>query len=76
LGESAGKEAAESADFWNGDPDIDAICRMEHAPVCEFDEACFPIASNNPVPFNSQKHILIARGNSKLLSVPAYRSNG
>ena len=20
------------ADFWNGDPDIDAICRLEHAP--------------------------------------------
>ena len=25
------------ADFWNGDPDIDAICRIEHAPICEFD---------------------------------------
>ena len=42
------------ADFWNGDPDIDAICRLEHAPVCEFDPACFPIASNAPSPFDSQ----------------------
>lgn len=42
------------ADFWNGDPDIDAICRMEHAPECTFDEACFPIASNKMAPFNSQ----------------------
>ena len=25
------------ADFWNGDPNIDAVCRMEHAPECEFD---------------------------------------
>ena len=24
------------ADFWNGSPDIDAICRMEHAPECTF----------------------------------------
>ena len=42
------------ADFWNGDPDIDAICRMEHAPECEFDCACFPLASNRIAPFNSQ----------------------
>lgn len=42
------------ADFWDGDPDIDAVCRMEHAPICKFDPACFPIASNRPSPFNSQ----------------------
>ena len=42
------------ADFWNGDPDIDAICRMEHAPKCTFDPAYFPIASNKMAPFNSQ----------------------
>jgi hypothetical protein len=42
------------ADFWNGDPDIDAICRMEHAPECKFDPECFPVASNRPAPFNSQ----------------------
>jgi hypothetical protein len=42
------------ADFWNGDPDIDAICRMEHAPDCSFDPELFPIASNRMVPFNSQ----------------------
>ena len=46
------------ADFWNGDPDIDAICRMEHAPNCKFDDACFPIASNKPAPFNSQNTFL------------------
>ncbi len=42
------------ADFWNGDPDVDALCRMRYAPNCVFDPACFPIASNRPSPFNSQ----------------------
>jgi hypothetical protein len=46
------------ADFWDGDPDIDAICRMEHAPECKFDHALFPIASNAFSPFNSQNTIL------------------
>lgn len=49
------------ADFWNGDPDIDAICRMEHAPECTFDPACFPIASNKIAPFNSQNTFLTKR---------------
>ena len=30
------------ADFWNGDPDIDAICRMEHSPECRFKDKIFP----------------------------------
>lgn len=42
------------ADFWNGDPDIDAICRMEHGPECTFNPECFPIASDKMSPFNSQ----------------------
>jgi hypothetical protein len=43
------------ADFWNGDPDIDAICRIEHNPLCDFtNEACFPFFSDAPSPFNSQ----------------------
>ena len=46
------------ADFWNGDPDIDAICRMEHAPSCHFDEKCFPLAANKMSPFNSQNTFL------------------
>lgn len=49
------------ADFWNGDPDIDAICRMEHAPECEFDPACFPISSNTISPFNSQNTFVARR---------------
>lgn len=46
------------ADFWNGDPDIDAICRMEHAPDCKFDDSCFPLASSKLSPFNSQNTFL------------------
>lgn len=46
------------ADFWNGDPDIDAICRMEHAPKCKFNNKYFPIAGNKPSPFNSQNTFL------------------
>ena len=42
------------ADFWNGDPDIDAICRMEHKPNCKFKNSYFPISSNKISPFNSQ----------------------
>jgi len=42
------------ADFWDGDPDIDAICRIEHAPDCKFDSKYFPLASNKIGPFDSQ----------------------
>ena len=42
------------ADFWNGDPDIDAVCRLEHKPMCFFDDKYFPIATNTFSPFNSQ----------------------
>ncbi len=52
--------AAVQADFWNGDPDIDAICRMEHAPECKFHPIYFPIASNTLSPFNSQNTFLDA----------------
>lgn len=49
------------ADFWNGDPDIDAVCRMEHGSECEFDPTCFPMASNKPAPYNSQNTFLSAK---------------
>ena len=42
------------ADFWNGDPDIDAVCRMIYAPECKFTDDVFPFSSNKPSPFNSQ----------------------
>ena len=42
------------ADFWNGDPDIDAICRMQFAPECDFDTSKFPMSASAIAPFNSQ----------------------
>lgn len=48
------------ADFWNEDPDVDAVCRMEHAPVCNFDPGCFPFFANRIGPFNSQNTFLAA----------------
>lgn len=47
------------ADFWNGDPDIDAFCRLELAPNCSFDPYFFPIASNKMSPFNSQNTFML-----------------
>jgi len=41
-------------EIWDSIPDIDAICRMEHSPNCDFDAKCFPISSNEVSPFNSQ----------------------
>ncbi|MDP6670939.1 MAG: hypothetical protein QGI60_03930 [archaeon] len=42
------------ADFWNGAPDIDAVCRLEHDVCCNFEEKYFPMATNAFSPFNSQ----------------------
>lgn len=47
------------ADFWDGDPDVDAICRMQYRPTCVFNPLCFPFASNKPAPFNSQNTFLL-----------------
>lgn len=52
------------ADFWDGDPDIDAVCRMQFRPDCIFDARCFPIASSKISPFNSQNTFM----NAELLS--------
>ncbi|HSE43421.1 MAG TPA: hypothetical protein VLH08_21860 [Acidobacteriota bacterium] len=49
------------ADFWNGDPDIDAFCRMEHLPECSFEHRFFPMSSNKLSPFNSQNTFLNGR---------------
>lgn len=46
--------------FWDGDPDVDAICRMIYNPWCKFDPSQFPFSSDKPSPFNSQ-NIIISR---------------
>lgn len=42
------------ADFWDGDPDVDAVCRLEHAPEVTFPRSPFPMTSSAISPFNSQ----------------------
>jgi hypothetical protein len=49
------------ADFWNGDPDIDALCRMEHAPECVFNPQYFPMCANKMGPFNSQNTFITGK---------------
>ena len=46
------------ADFWNGDPDIDAIERMIYSPSCIFNDDPFPFTSDLISPFNSQNTFL------------------
>tara|TARA_R110001632_G_scaffold96504_1_gene202877 strand:+ start:6491 stop:7420 length:930 start_codon:yes stop_codon:yes gene_type:complete len=58
------------ADFWNGDPDIDAICRFEHSPMCFFDDKYFPLASNSFSPFNSQNTFFSREAMKKYLLIP------
>lgn len=41
------------ADLWDGDPDIDAMCRLSFKPVCRFN-IVGPYACSKPSPFNSQ----------------------
>jgi hypothetical protein len=45
------------ADFWDGDPDIDAICRLSKKPIVKFNEFK-PFVSNQLAPFNSQNTFL------------------
>jgi hypothetical protein len=42
------------ADLWDGDPDIDAICRMQYNPYGLKLEIANPFISSQLVPFNSQ----------------------
>ena len=42
------------ADFWDGDPDVDAIERMIFPLDCKFEAAYFPFTGKGMAPFNSQ----------------------
>ncbi len=46
------------ANFWDGDPDVDAITRFVFAPECKFFEKYFPFHSKKISPFNSQNTLL------------------
>ena len=58
------------ADFWNGDPDIDAVCRLEHKPMCFFDDKYFPLATNTFSPFNSQNTFFTKEALKKYMVIP------
>ena len=58
------------ADFWNGDPDIDAVCRLEHKPMCFFDDKFFPLSTNTFSPFNSQNTFFSAEALKKYMAIP------
>jgi len=45
------------ADLWDGDPDIDAMCRLSKKPCVKYDISK-PYASNQLAPFNSQNTFL------------------
>lgn len=49
------------ADFWNGDPDVDAVCRMAYAPQCNVDPARFPLSTNRMTSFNSKNTFISHR---------------
>lgn len=46
------------ADLWDGDPDIDAVCRIAMAPVVTFNPSILPFGSTKLAPFNSQNTFL------------------
>jgi len=46
------------ANFWDGDPDIDAVCRMIYKPECKFKKKYFPFFSKKISPFNSQNTLI------------------
>lgn len=42
------------ADFWDGSPDVDAVCRIALNPQVEFKKFMSAFSSDKPMPFNSQ----------------------
>lgn len=42
------------ANFWDGDPDVDAVCRMIFRPECKFDKKYFPF-------YSKKFHLLIRK---------------
>ena len=63
------REVLVQADFWDGDPDIDAICRLSFKPIVKFNSfkpfGCFGIA-----PFNSQNTFIARKALPKYSVLP------
>ncbi len=48
------------ANLWDGDPDIDAICRISYAPIVKF-KKFKPFSTNKLTPFNSQNTFISSK---------------
>lgn len=46
------------SDFWDGTPDIDAVCRLTNSQQYNFNQDYFPFSTNLLSPFNSQNTFL------------------
>lgn len=46
------------ADFWDGSPDVDAICRITLNPMVKFPASMIPMCADTLMPFNSQNTFL------------------
>lgn len=57
------------ADLWDGDPDIDAICRLSMQPVVKFDHYS-PYGSKQLSPFNSQNTFVAREAIPKYMVIP------
>ena len=53
-------ECLVQADLWNGDPDVDAICRISIKPIVKFKKFS-PFTTTNIAPFNSQNTFISAK---------------
>ena len=56
MGKST-RKALVQANLWDGDPDIDALCRLSKMPCVKYDIS-LPYGSNQISPFNSQNTFL------------------
>lgn len=54
------KKCLVQANLWDGDPDIDAICRLTYKPCVKYSDITGPYGSKQISPFNSQ-NTMVAR---------------
>lgn len=58
IGDSKQRRCLAQAEFWDGEPDVDAVCRIAKGPFdCRFEFNKF-FAGSAPGPFNSQNTML------------------
>jgi hypothetical protein len=57
------------AAFWDGDPDVDAICRIANSPIVKF-ENFEPFTTKDLTPFNSQNTFIAREVIPKYMMIP------